>query len=354
MENIANNQKTVGGKIAILRLRVKGDKLSWPDYSRDTFPYVTRTLNRWINLATSKVNPDLKKLEDARRQKDLEKRKIRRESYKKLTASEALRITAEERLEREKKRSENAFKRAEKAEQEQKRIENEQREALQVSIKKIQEKAVSKLHLSAKQAEKLVKPESASGSELESINLGSGSPPRIRSLFFSASSATTTMENSIAPSQSPYIDTKTPVNRSRADITGQTLNKMKNLILTNNKEKAEEMMEFIEAVSPALSLKVEVGGPSTLKPLITYHGSKSGEILKIATYIPTGWQVYVEPFVGGASMYLWLQPSTAVLNDKDETIINFYGQSKISGNFEKIGEELMKLECSKENYDDIR
>ena len=42
---------------------------------------------------------------------------------------------------------------------------------------------------------------------------------------------------------------------------------MKNLILISDKEKTEEMKEFVEAVSPALSLKVEVGGDTTLKPL---------------------------------------------------------------------------------------
>ena len=352
IKNETDSTIDVGERLNEMKRLCKTSVIDWEGYVDLTTPFSVDVAEEKMVQATYELRPDIIEKERKKRENKQKRSKKYYQSNKTL-AQKAQEY--EEKLDKQLAKQEKQEAEKTQLEAEKTQLEVE-KSALQNSIKKIQEKAVSKLHLSAKQAEKLVRVDSTTGSPLESIDLGSGSPPRVKSLFFSASSATTTAENSVAPSQTPFIDTKTPVNRSRRDITGATLNKMKNLILTQDKEKTGEMKEFVEAVSPALSLKVEVGGDTTLKPLITYHGGKSKEILKIVAYFPPGstWTTYVEPFVGGASIYLWLQPEDAVLNDKDETIMNFYGQSKISGNFMKIGESLMKMECSKDVYDDIK
>ncbi|MBN9190223.1 Dam family site-specific DNA-(adenine-N6)-methyltransferase [Microbacterium sp.] len=51
------------------------------------------------------------------------------------------------------------------------------------------------------------------------------------------------------------------------------------------------------------------------KPFIKWAGSKRRLLSQIEPYVPRRFRTYVEPFVGGGSLFLHLQPVQAVLND---------------------------------------
>lgn len=60
-----------------------------------------------------------------------------------------------------------------------------------------------------------------------------------------------------------------------------------------------------------------------LKPLIKWSGGKSDEIKSFEQYIPT-FDTYIEPFVGGGSLYFHLNPNKAIINDVHPELIDFY------------------------------
>lgn len=63
-------------------------------------------------------------------------------------------------------------------------------------------------------------------------------------------------------------------------------------------------------------------GPS-LSPLIKWSGGKSDEISKFYKYIPK-FDLYIEPFIGGGSLYFHLSPKKAIINDIHSELIDFY------------------------------
>jgi DNA adenine methylase len=61
-----------------------------------------------------------------------------------------------------------------------------------------------------------------------------------------------------------------------------------------------------------------------MKPLIKWSGGKSDEIKHIDKYIPNDYSVYVEPFVGGGSVFFHLEPKKSVISDVHKELIDFY------------------------------
>jgi DNA adenine methylase len=60
-----------------------------------------------------------------------------------------------------------------------------------------------------------------------------------------------------------------------------------------------------------------------MNPLIKWPGGKSGEYKYIKSLIPK-FDRYVEPFFGGGAIYFKLEPSSAVINDINLDLTNFY------------------------------
>jgi len=89
---------------------------------------------------------------------------------------------------------------------------------------------------------------------------------------------------------------------------------------------------------PALA-KVGVDG---LKPLIKYRGGKSKELSQYERFIPTDYDTYYEPFVGGGATFFKLMPRKAVIGDINEPLINFY--RGVRDNFDELSKELAKLQ----------
>jgi DNA adenine methylase len=68
-----------------------------------------------------------------------------------------------------------------------------------------------------------------------------------------------------------------------------------------------------------------------LKPLVKWSGGKSDEIKKFEKHFPSTYDTYLEPFVGGGSVYFYLSPKKAVISDVHSELIDFYismGQRK--------------------------
>jgi DNA adenine methylase len=69
-----------------------------------------------------------------------------------------------------------------------------------------------------------------------------------------------------------------------------------------------------------------------MKPLIKWAGGKRQIASVIETHLPKDWEkgTYFEPFIGGAALYLYLQPKKASLSDVNERLIAFYGNLRTS------------------------
>ena len=63
-----------------------------------------------------------------------------------------------------------------------------------------------------------------------------------------------------------------------------------------------------------------------MNPVLKYRGGKSREIPRFLQYIPDDFDRYIEPFFGGAPVYFYLEPETAIINDVNERLMQFYRQ----------------------------
>lgn len=71
-----------------------------------------------------------------------------------------------------------------------------------------------------------------------------------------------------------------------------------------------------------------------MKPLIKWSGGKRDEIKLFEKYIPKNYNLYLEPFVGGASVFFYLSPKKAIINDVHTDLIDFYTIIKQKQTFE--------------------
>ena len=66
-----------------------------------------------------------------------------------------------------------------------------------------------------------------------------------------------------------------------------------------------------------------------ITPAVKWAGGKKQLLGAIMKKIPSYYNRYFEPFVGGAAVLLNLQPKKAYINDSNEQLINLYLQLKI-------------------------
>jgi DNA adenine methylase len=67
-----------------------------------------------------------------------------------------------------------------------------------------------------------------------------------------------------------------------------------------------------------------------MKPLIKWAGGKRHIASTIEAHLPPDWDkgTYFEPFIGGAALYLYLQPQRASLSDVNARLVAFYNNVK--------------------------
>ena len=90
-----------------------------------------------------------------------------------------------------------------------------------------------------------------------------------------------------------------------------------------------------------------------LTPLIKWSGGKSDEIKMFEKYFPDNYNLYIEPFIGGGSVYFYLNPDNAVINDIHKELIDLY-QSIGEGESDKIYEFMENNPNDEETYYKIR
>ncbi len=90
-----------------------------------------------------------------------------------------------------------------------------------------------------------------------------------------------------------------------------------------------------------------------LKPLIKWSGGKGDEITQFEEHFPNDFNLYIEPFIGGGSVYFHINPNRAVIADVHSELIDFYSEIK-NGNINNIYEFMTKNENNEETYYKIR
>jgi DNA adenine methylase len=90
-----------------------------------------------------------------------------------------------------------------------------------------------------------------------------------------------------------------------------------------------------------------------LKPLIKWSGGKSDEIKMFEKYFPDNYTKYIEPFVGGGSVYFYLNPNNAVISDVHMELIDLY-KSIGDGNGEEIYKFMKNNPNDEKTYYKIR
>lgn len=78
-----------------------------------------------------------------------------------------------------------------------------------------------------------------------------------------------------------------------------------------------------------------------MKPILKYPGGKQREIADFEKYIPSDYDTYIEPFLGGGSLYFYLEPPKAIINDLNSRLIGFY--KTIASQYTLFETELNKL-----------
>jgi DNA adenine methylase len=96
-------------------------------------------------------------------------------------------------------------------------------------------------------------------------------------------------------------------------------NKNKNIIINNDKDNNEEII----IIKKEIKLR-----NNKLKPLIKWSGGKGDEISHFLKYIPKEYDTYLEPFIGGGSVFFHINPLKAVISDVHQELIHFYKNIK--------------------------
>jgi DNA adenine methylase len=89
-----------------------------------------------------------------------------------------------------------------------------------------------------------------------------------------------------------------------------------------------------------------------IKPPVKWAGGKTQLLSQLRPLFPKGFNLYLEPFVGGGAVFFDLQPNRAVLIDSNFELINFY--QVVKNNLEELLRDLKKHKNSKEYYYKIR
>lgn len=90
-----------------------------------------------------------------------------------------------------------------------------------------------------------------------------------------------------------------------------------------------------------------------VKALIKWSGGKGDEIKMFSEHFPPTYDTYLEPFIGGGSVYFHMYPKKAVISDVHTELIDLY-QSVGEGKSNDIYEFMEKNKNDEETYYKIR
>ena len=92
------------------------------------------------------------------------------------------------------------------------------------------------------------------------------------------------------------------------------------------------------------------------KPFVKWAGGKRQILDKLKQYIPTNYNCYYEPFVGGGALFFELSPKQAVINDSNQELMNVYKVLCDQDKYTKMCKVLNQYEAhhSEKQYYEIR
>lgn len=103
------------------------------------------------------------------------------------------------------------------------------------------------------------------------------------------------------------------------------------------------------ATGPRAVVELFPGGAATpAKPFVSWAGSKRRLLPQILPHIPLSYGRYIEPFLGGGSLFLELAPRRAILNDACAPLIETW--RAIQRNADGVHREATRRELNKEQY----
>lgn len=90
-----------------------------------------------------------------------------------------------------------------------------------------------------------------------------------------------------------------------------------------------------------------------LLPLVKWSGGKKDELKYILEHIPSSFDTYLEPFIGGGAVFFYLNPKKAVISDIHKELVDFY-QSIKNGFLENIHKFMKDHPNNEETYYNVR
>lgn len=142
----------------------------------------------------------------------------------------------------------------------------------------------------------------------------------------------------------------------------ELLNKCKELGLTNYSSKNKsQLIEIINnykndnenIIISAVQESPQLKPLKQLKPLVKWSGGKGDEIKQFEKYFPSEYDTYIEPFIGGGSVYFYLAPKKAVISDVHSELVDFY-KCISEGKSKEIYDFMVNTPNDEETYYKIR
>lgn len=90
-----------------------------------------------------------------------------------------------------------------------------------------------------------------------------------------------------------------------------------------------------------------------LSPMVKWSGGKSDELKYILPHIPQEYDKYLEPFIGGGSVFFHINPRQAVIGDVHTELTDFYKAIK-DGHGEEIYEYMKNHPNDEKTYYEVR
>ena len=81
-----------------------------------------------------------------------------------------------------------------------------------------------------------------------------------------------------------------------------------------------------------------------IRPIIKWVGGKTQLLSKIITLLPTEYNTYYEPFIGGGAVLFSIQPNKTVINDINPQLINLYSQIKNKDSVHPLIEQIKEYD----------
>jgi len=167
----------------------------------------------------------------------------------------------------------------------------------------------------------------------------------------------------VEPSSSPLLIASESKKQPLTQLSKiELLEKCSELGFTKVKSKTKA--ELIALIEGGLSAGVKEEGSvkahnkawdpkGTISSLVKWSGGKSDEIKQFANHFPLTYDTYLEPFIGGGSVYFHLAPKKAVISDVHQELIDLYKSIK-AGHAAEIHQFMTLHPNNEETYYKVR